>query len=89
MVVYQTQDSRAKQNDLREKNNYNFTMWFNKKKLNFSRFPSFRFNPIPEIENLETSESFRLHQKLIVPIASSVGKLKIFIEFQILDLMFI
>ena len=43
-----------------KRKNINFTMWFEKKKCQFPRFPSFRFCPILEIENLETSESFRL-----------------------------
>ena len=36
------------------------------KKKKSSRFPSFLFWPITEIENLETSESFRLLQFLLV-----------------------
>ena len=36
------------------------------KKITFPRFPSFRFWAIPEIENLEISESFRLLQFLVV-----------------------
>ena len=42
-------------------------MWFNKKKKRqFPRFPSFRFCPIPKIENLEISESFILLKSLVV-----------------------
>ena len=41
-------------------------MWFNKKKKQFPRFPSFRFCPIPKIENSEISESFLLLQFLVV-----------------------
>ena len=44
-------------------------MWFEKKKCQFPRFPSFRFCPILEIENLETSESFRLLQIFIALVA--------------------
>ena len=35
-------------------------MWFNKKKKQFLRFPSFRFCPRPKIENSEIWESFIL-----------------------------
>ena len=42
-------------------------MWFNeKKKKKFPKFPSFRFCPIPKIENSEISESFILLKSLIV-----------------------
>ena len=37
-------------------------MWFEKKKCPFPRFRDFRFCPILEIKNLETSETFRLLQ---------------------------
>ena len=56
LVVYETQNEK---NDLKEKT-FNFTMSFEKKKCLFPRFSSFRFCPILEIENLETSESFGL-----------------------------
>ena len=35
-------------------------------KIKFPRFLSFRFWPVPEIENLQISESFRLLQVLII-----------------------
>ena len=54
-------------------------MWFGKKKCPFPKFPSFRFCPILEIENLETSESFRLLQIFI----ALVERLKLFTESQI------
>ena len=54
-------------------------MWFEKKKCQFPRFSSFPFCPILEIENLESSESFRLLQIFI----ASVAKLKAFPESQI------
>ena len=54
-------------------------MWFEKKKCQFPRFPSFRFCPILEIENLETSEIFRLLQIFI----ALVTRLKPFIASQI------
>ena len=41
-------------------------MWFNKEKIQFPRFPSFRFCPIPKIENSEISESFILIKFLVV-----------------------
>ena len=41
-------------------------MWFKKKKCQSPTFPSFRFCPILEIENLETSESFLLLIFLVV-----------------------
>ena len=44
-----------------------------RKKYQFLRFPSFRFCPILEIKNLETSESFII----------SVSRLKTFTESQI------
>ena len=79
-LVHETQDPKAKENKLRQKNltlwfvliekmvfgstsklrfqrqkrpktKNNFTMWFNKEKRTFLRFPSFRFCSIPEIEN--------------------------------------
>ena len=56
-------------------------MWFKKKKCPFPRFPGFQFCPILEIENMETSESFRLLQFFIVWVAWE--RLKPFIEFQI------
>ena len=40
-------------------------MWFNKKKCQFLRFSSFRFCPIPKIENLKISERFYLRCDLI------------------------
>ena len=58
-------------------------MWFEKKKCPFPRFPSFRFCPILEIENLETSESFHLLQIFIVSITLSMGKVKTSSEFEI------
>ena len=58
-------------------------MWFEKKKCLFPTFPNFRFCPILEIENLETSDSFRLLHIFIVSITLSMGKVKPFIEFQI------
>ena len=50
-------------------------IWFERKKC---PIPSFRFCPILEIENLETSESFHLLQIFTVYITLSMG-----IEFQI------
>ena len=42
-------------------------MWFNKKKKSqFPRIPSFRFCPIPKIENSGISESFILIKSLVV-----------------------
>ena len=41
-------------------------MWFNKKKKQFPRFPSFQFCSIPKIENSEISESFILLKFLVV-----------------------
>ena len=41
-------------------------MWFIKKKYQFPRFPSFRFYPIPKIENSEISQSFLLFEFLVV-----------------------
>ena len=41
-------------------------MWFNKEKIQFPRFPSFRFCPIPKIENSEISENFILIKFLVV-----------------------
>ena len=38
----------------------------NKNKWNFPRFLSFRFSPIPKIENSEISESFLLLQYLVL-----------------------
>ena len=50
-------------------------MWFEKKKC---PFPSFRFWPILEMENLKTSESFHLLQIFIVSITLNMGKVKTF-----------
>ena len=74
LVVYETENRK---NDLKEKN-FNFRIWFEKKKCPFPRFSGFRFFPILEIENLETSESFPLLQMFIVLISQSMGKLKTF-----------
>ena len=52
-------------------------MWSEKKKCPFSSIPGFRFFPMLEIENLETSESFLLLQIFIVSIALSMGKIKV------------
>ena len=41
-------------------------MWFNKEKIQFPRFPSFRFCPIPKIENSEISKSFISIKFLVV-----------------------
>ena len=54
-------------------------MWFEKKKCSFPRFSSFRFCPILEIKNLETSDNFRLLQIFI----ASAERLKPLIESQI------
>ena len=69
LVVYETQS---------RKNDFNFTVWFEKEKCPFPRISGFRFCTILEIENLETSESFRLLQFFIVLIALSMGKIKTF-----------
>ena len=55
--------------------NINDVVWEEK----MSRFPSFRICPILEIENVETSETFRLLQIFI----ASVARLKFFTESQI------
>ena len=44
---------------------------FLEEKRKFPRFPSFRFCPIPKIENSEISESFLLLQILIVAVTIS------------------
>ena len=63
-------------------------MWFEKKKCPFPRFPSFRFCPILEIENLETSESFHLLQFFIVSVELSMGKIKnLSLNFKLTDLI--
>ena len=49
-----------------KKKNVNFIMWFEKKKCQFPRFPSFRCCAIPKIENSEISESFLLLKFLVV-----------------------
>ena len=41
-------------------------MWFEKKKCQFPIYPSYRFCPIPKIENSEISESFLLLKFLTV-----------------------
>ena len=41
-------------------------MWFSKKKFQFPKIPSFRFCPIPKIENSEISETFLLLKFLVV-----------------------
>ena len=74
--------SRNKKKKTFEKVNYNFKIWFNKKKWKYTRFTSFRICPIPEIESFGTLKRFYLLQMLIVSIVLSVGKLKVFIEFQ-------
>ena len=53
-------------------------MWPEKEKYPIPRFPSFRFCPKLEIENLETSESFHLLIIFIVSIILSMGKVKTF-----------
>ena len=53
-------------------------MWFEKKKCPIPRFSSFRFCPILEIEDLETSENFHLLQIFIVSITLGMGKVKTF-----------
>ena len=53
-------------------------MWFENKKCSFLMFPSFRFCPILEIENLETSESFPLLQIFVISITLSIVKVKTF-----------
>ena len=56
----------------KQKKHFNFTMWLEKKKCPFPRFPGFRFCPILEIENLE---SFRLLQFFMV-LVTSYGSIK-------------
>ena len=57
---FETQDQETTK-ITRDKENYNFMMWFNKKKKKKTlRFPRFRFGPINEIENSKISENFRL-----------------------------
>ena len=75
LVVYEIQNRK---NDLKEKP-LTVRYGLRKKKSQFPRFPSFRFCPILEIENLETPESFRLIQIFI----ASVARLKPFTESQI------
>ena len=70
--------SKSQKNDKKE---LQISYVINTKK--FPRFPSFLFCSVPEIENLETSGSFRLLQKLIVSIDLSLGKPKIFIKFEV------
>ena len=41
-------------------------MWFEKKKCQFPIYPSYRFCPIPKIENSEISESFLLLKFLVL-----------------------
>ena len=72
--------SKSQKNDKKE---LQISYVINTKNGEFPRFPSFLFCSIPKIENLETSGSFRLLQKLIVSIDLSVGKPKIFFEFQV------
>ena len=62
LVVYETQNLKTDKKMTQKKKNANFIMWFEKKKCPFSRFVSFRFSPIPKIENLEILESFHLVQ---------------------------
>ena len=60
-------------------------MWFEKKKCPFPRFVGFRFCPVLEIENLETSENFLFTSSFYHFGCIKHGKerLKPFIEFQI------
>ena len=55
------------------------------KKCPFPRFPSFRFCPIFEIENLESLESFPLLQVFIVSSTISMGKISL--NFKLVSLM--
>ena len=49
-----------------KKKTLTFMTRFEKKKCPFPRFPSFRFCPIPKMENSEISESFLLLKLLVV-----------------------
>ena len=59
LVVYETQNHKK----WPKRKNFNFTMWFEKKKC-----PFFLFCSTLEMENLETSESFRLLQYFIISV---------------------
>ena len=51
------------------------------KKAKFQRFPSFQFDPKNKSKTGKSPKVFVCFKSLIVSIALSVGKLKIFIEF--------
>ena len=73
LVVYETQNLKTDWKMTQKKKR--LTLWYG---LRRPRFSSFRFCPILEIENLETSESFHLLQIFIVYITLSMGKVKTF-----------
>ena len=71
LVVYETSNRKY---DLKEKT---LTLQCGLKRKS-AHFRGFRVCPILEIENLETSESFRLLYFFIVSVALSMGKIKTF-----------
>ena len=66
---------KIEKDDLKEKT-LTLRCGLRRKKIQFSRFPGFRFWPILEIENLEILEGFCLLQFFVVSVAVSMRKIK-------------
>ena len=66
MVVYETQDIKTNWKITQKKKMLTSSCVLITKKCHFPRFPSFRFCPIPKIENAEILESFLLLKILVV-----------------------
>ena len=77
LVVYETQNLKSDWKTTQNKKLYFYDMIW-EEKWQCPSFPSFRFCPLLEIENLETSKSFHLLQIFIVFITLSMGKVKTF-----------
>ena len=66
LVLYETQNLKTDWKMTPKKKTLTFSCRLRREKCQFPRFPSFRFCPIPKIENSEISESFLLLKFLVV-----------------------
>ena len=70
LAVVVAQDSKTTKSKLRQ--NFKGYDMIKKEKINFARFPSFQFCPIPNVKNSEISESLLLLQILTVVVTQEL-----------------
>ena len=66
LVVYETQNLKTDWKMTPKKKTLTFSCGLRREKCQFPRFPSFRFCPIPKIENSEILENFLLLKFFVV-----------------------